>query len=169
MLKKLLILALIILKPVDLFSAGLISGTKIHTSLYDFSQVKLIEELQPNDNIIAFDFNKSAFCHSKVISVQEKEVHQIVEIILEAAGIQEKIYTTIDEKIYLPRAWEWRNAKNLQVGEFLMRYPLQSIPIKEINILNKCCKIIELEISEHQNFCVGDFEVLTHNYKRLLS
>lgn len=135
--------------------ACFVAGTPIHTS----DGVKNIEDIEPEDYVVAFDEEEQDSVYARVRSVVEKtwyELHQLV------VG-QDTIFTTGDHPFYIPALKRYLSADSIKQGMQLLALSGTLLTVQSVAAVDTTVTVYNFEVEEQHNYFVGEQGVLVHN------
>jgi len=80
----------------------------------------------------------------------------------------EKIYSSLDQKFYLPLQKKWQKATYLKKGDALLSVTCCSLedtlmPIKDVYLINSKNRIYDISVAKYHNYLVSSKNILVHN------
>lgn len=141
----------------SIFSEGFIAGTLVKTK----DTYIPIDQLQENDSVISYSFKEKVLRESKILKVKKEHYNEAIRLTVNGT----EIITSPEHRFFCPlRKGNWKQAKDLQVNDFILKNISDLVRIEKIDKINCEIDCYCLSILNNHNFFISEKDILVHNF-----
>jgi len=131
-------------------------GFTAETLVYTQCGAIPIEQLIIGDYVITDD----AVLHTYPITyIAHLQVDTYIKIKID----KNYVYTSLNQKFYLPNKQQWVSAHTLAPFDELLCINGDAVCIDEINVIHEPQKMYALSVATSHKFCISPYRIITHN------